>query len=301
VIAPLRDVWLVARFEVLRALRTWTALALAALYMVSTTGASLVFVGLIWALEQTLASTLGAARPSRPGMLLDQLLEEDSLTEVLGAMVGNATAVEELLAIPLLAVFHLWFGMMLVPFFAATAGSESLSTDLRTRSIRFEVQRTGRLELVFGRFFGQLGMTTVATMLTVLGAWAVGMFAMVGNEALPLFGWLAWLDLRVVAFAAPFVGLGIAVSQLTASPALARVLAIIGTVASWALFFFAGWLQDDRLPVLGDLITQVLPQGWRAPLWDADPVTWLPAAGVLLSMGLIIALVGYLPLSRRDL
>ena len=65
-VPSVRDASLVARFELLRALRTWRALALVFLYMVAAAGAAYLFSQLIWLFEEQLADTLGAAAPTRP-------------------------------------------------------------------------------------------------------------------------------------------------------------------------------------------------------------------------------------------
>ena len=215
VLASLRDTFEVARFELIRALRTWRAVALTLLFVVATTGAAFVFVGLLWVLEAELASTLGVPTTDRPGAMTGRLMESGELRRMLEAMIGEEDLVDAVLWHPVLALFHLWFCLLLGPFFATTSAAECIAVDNRTRALRFEVLRTGRLELVMGRFIGQVLLTSIAFTAAVLGPWIVGVFFMVGNDPLHLAGSLLWLTPRALAFSLPFVGVGVAASQLT--------------------------------------------------------------------------------------
>jgi len=295
-----RDIALVAWFELFRAIRTWRAVALLVLYGVAAAGAGYLFVQFVGVMEGALADSLGVARTETPGAMMDDLLKSDALIEVLTAMVGSRKVVDQLLAVPLVALFHLWLGFLIVPFFAASASAESIASDLRTRALRFEVLRTGRLELVLGRFAGQLLLTGVATACAAGVMWLVAVSLMANVSAMALGGWLAWFSLRTWAFSVPFVGIGIASSQLTASAAWARVLAIGGTAGSWLAYGVARWLEDERAPLLADLALQMLPQGWIAGMWDPSG-GWVVSSVACCAVGLAVVGLGYLRFARRDL
>jgi hypothetical protein len=276
-------------------------MALFALYGLATGGAAYLFTSFMWAMENGIAKTLGVPQTKKPGAMMDQLIESESFRSMLEGMVGSEAALEQVLQVPILAVFNLWFGFLLIPFFAATTSAESLSLDIGTRALRFEALRTGRLELVLGRYLGQLVLTGGATALSVFGVWAVGMYAMVGNEPLDLFAWLCWLSARAWFFSMPFVGIGIACSQLTGWPMVARVMALAGTAGSWVFFWLGKWLQQEGefWAVVGDLVMQVLPQGWMMQMWE--PTGWLVPAVVYCVLGPVFALAGFVVFARRDL
>jgi hypothetical protein len=296
-----RDVWLVGRFEVLRAIRTWRAVALLVLYGVASGGAAWLFTKFVGLLENTVAEQLGVAKTTTPGAMLGELVASDTWREVLEAMTGSPQLVETLVQIPPLAAFNLWFGFLVVPFFAASASAECIAIDVQSRAIRYEVQRTGRLELVLGRFFGQLALTAAATAMSVAVVWTVGMTFMVGNPPLALAGWLALFAPRTWLFGVPFVAMGVAASQLTSSPAWARVLAIGGTAGSWVLFGIARWIEaETSWAILSDIALQLLPQGWLRGLWEPG-FAWLGSAIACVALGGAVITAGYLRFSRRDL
>lgn len=295
-----RDILLVGRFEVLRAVRTWRALALLMLYGIGYGGASYIFVAILHGLENQVARQLGVATTDTPGALLGSLVESDTFQEMILAMTGNEQLMEELTTIPPLAIFAMWFGLLMIPFFAASAAAECISIDLRSRALRFEALRTGRLELVLGRFAGQLTLTVMASLVAVLVTWSIGMFAMVGNPPVGLLIALLVMTAKAWTFSIPFAGVGVAASALTTSPAWARVLAIGTTAGSWVAYGFASAVDGGDYSLLADIAYQILPQGWMRMLWEPG-LGWLPAALALCCMGTAAVGVGFARFQGRDL
>lgn len=298
--SSLRDTWLVARFEVIRAIRTWRALALLLLYGIGYGGASYVFVSILHGMENHVARGLGVATTDTPGALLDTLVKSEMFQEAVLAMTGNPRLVEEVTTIPPLAMFAMWFGLLVIPFFATSASAEAISIDLGSRALRFEALRTGRFEIVLGRFLGQLLLIGLASVVAIVVTWAIGMTMMVGNAPLGLAWWLFMLVTKTWLFSLPFAGIGIAASALTSSPAWARVLAIGTAAGTWMLYGGAGLLEHWEYGVLADVLYQVLPQGWIAMLWEPG-IGWLPAALAFATMGTAAVGLGYASFQRRDL
>lgn len=296
----LRDVSLVARFEVLRAIRTWRAHALLLLYAIAYGGASYMFIAVLHAMENTVAKQMGVATTNKPGALLDKLVESEMFEEMVVAMTGNDAVLDMVTQLPPLALFGMWFGLLLIPFFAASSAAECLSIDLGSRALRFEALRTGRFELLLGRFVGQLVLTGLATLVALVVVWGMGMAFMVGHTALGLATWLAMLTTRAWLFSIPFAGLGVAASSLTTSPAWARVMAIGVTAGTWVAFVVARFFEGGDYAILADLALQLLPQGWMNGLWEPG-FGWLSSALVLVALGMAAVGVGQARFATRDL
>ncbi len=296
----MRDALLVARFEILRALRTWRALALVVLYAVAAAGATWMFAEFVGVMENNVAYQLGVLPTETPGAMLDQLVESDTWRDVVTEFVGSEHLVEHVLRVPPLAMFDLWFSFLVVPFFAASAAAECIAIDVRSRAIRYEAARTGRLELAFGRFLGQAILTAIATVLAALVMWVAGWWTMVLPDPLLVLGWLLWFVPRSIAFALPFVGLGVAASQLTASAAWARVIAVGGTATSWVFYGLARNADPTWWAPLVDVTLQILPQGWLRGLWEPGG-GWLLSGAACAALTLTILTVGHLRFATRDL
>ncbi|MEZ4317108.1 MAG: hypothetical protein R3F61_06380 [Myxococcota bacterium] len=296
----LRDILLVARFEVLRAIRTWRAVALFLLYAIAYGGAAYVFLAILHALENQVARQLGVATTDTPGALLGPLLKSEMFQEMVLGMTGNPRLVEEVAVIPPLAIFAMWLGLLLIPFFAASASAECISIDMASRALRFEALRTGRLELVLGRFVGQLVLTAVASGVAAVVVWGMGMTMMVGNSPLQLAYWLVVLTGKAWSFSIPFAGLGVAASCLTTSPAWARVMAIGATAGSWVVYAVARYFEGGTYTIFADLTLQLLPQGWLRMLWEPG-FGWLLPALVCATLGAAAVGLGFARFAARDL
>ncbi len=301
VLTSLRDTLLVARFELLRNLRTWRAIALCLLYLASTAGGTYIFTRALLGMEHALADVLEVPRTKKPGAMIGVMQERGDIEQMLEEMLpGDDAVVERVLGWPLLTMFHLWLAVILMPFLAATTAAECVAVDLHNRAIRFEAFRTGRLELVTGRFLGQLLLLAAASLLAVAGTWVVGMLAMTGNDPLQLLWTLLVVTPLVWALAVPFAGIGVAFSQVTSSPNVARVLALGTVVASWILLGLSYDYDDGKLGWLWDGLRLLTPQEWAWKLWYPWP-QWGLGLAVLLLLGLAYAVATTPLFRRRDL
>lgn len=294
----LRDVLLVARFELLRAMRTRRALAFSLLYLVAAVGAAYVFIQVVGGLENTVAAELGVPRTRTPGTLTHELVKKESFQRGMAEITASETVGELVQRVPLLAIVHLFFSLLALPFFAATLAAESIAADVASRALRFELLRTGRLELVLGRFLGQLALTGLACLVAAVGVQAAGAMWMHGFSHASLAVWLCAYSVRAWAYVVPFVGVGMAFSQLTDSPGWARAGAIVTTAGSWILCGVFVALRDTRWGLVSDVGFQLLPQAWLTLFWEPG---WPVAALVCGVMGLCVTLLGAFRFLRRDL
>lgn len=298
--ASLNDSWLVARFEVLRAVRTWRALALIAVFVVADVGATGIFVEILGQMEEEFAVQMGVATTSTPGSMLTQMRDSETLMKMVGFFVGSEELAERMLSWPLLAIFQLWIGFGLVPYLGTTAASESISTDLGSRALRYEAARTGRAELVAGRYFGQIVLTVAAALIGQVATWCTAMATMVVADPVELGLGLFTMGMRAVVLAIPFVGIGVGVSQLSTSAAWARVLAIVMTSASWITYWTLLNADDQPWVTLADVVLPLLPQSYMAGLWEGGMAAGVSTASCV-GLGFAYVSIGYLRFARRDL
>lgn len=297
-----RDSLLVARFELLRNLRTWRALALCGLYLMAVCGGTWIFTRLLLTAENAVASTLNVPATETPGALIDKVMELDTTRSLLVQMLGNPEWMEDVVKWPVLAIFHLWLAGGIIPFLAASVAGECVAVDSHSRALRYELLRTGRLEVVSGRLIGQAILMLAAALLSVVGTYAVGMYGMVGQDPARVLGHLLLVTPRVWVMTLPFLGIGVTCSLVGESPNISRVIAMTLTMLSFALAAIG-----DRLVKIGhwsapawDVINTILPQTWIDRLWEPG-LGWLQAAMILTVLGfagMCLALPWFM---RRDL
>jgi ABC-type transport system involved in multi-copper enzyme maturation permease subunit len=297
----LRDIGLIGRFELFRAIRTWRALAQVLVYVVVVAGSTRIFISALRAMENTVAEQMGVPAVKYPGTLTEQVMQSDSFHSMMSGMFGDQALIDALIGWHPIAWFFFWLGIGLFPFLAASSASEAIATDVQTRTIRFQALRTGRLEIVLGRWLGQLVLSALAVSAGAFAAMAVCLISMVEQDVYALATGLGWFGLRVWLFGIPFVGLGLACSQVTTSPAWARVMAIVGVAGSWLVFGLTSNRQlEGPWAIAADLVRPLLPQGWLRLMWESGAV-WMGAGAVCVGLGLVATAIGYVGFARRDL
>ena len=297
-LASLADTLLVARFHFARSVRTRSALNLCALFTLCATGSAIGFRQILKAMEDMASKTLGVPRTDTPGAMLDTLRRQGDLASMLEAMLGNVELVEWALSTPYMTVTWAWSGLGLIPFLAAAVGSEAVSPDLAGRTVRFEALRTGRLEIVGGRFLGLAALVLIAIALSICAPLTVALFWMVEQPAVPqLLTLLAFVP-RLWVWSLPFLALGVSCSCLTNNVNWARLFAAVVVVLTWVGWRLADHYGADQL--WSEAVILLLPQGWIPDLWGPG-LGWLTSGLVLGALGLSYAIPAHLLLTRRDL
>ena len=293
-----RDTLQVARFHVLRALRTRTVVFLCVVYVIASTGMAWIFRHIVHELETNLAKVLGVPATETPGAMLDSLKAQPEFADLLRGLLPDEALLDWAMSQPVLAISYFWMALGMLPFLAAAAGAEVVADGIKDRSLRFELVRTGRLELILGRFLGQAVLVGVATAASAVGPFCVAVFFMANQPPLDQASALLLATPRLLAWSLPFLGIGVACSQLTGSTNAARTLALGAAVSTWVLsgILETRWLLKHA-PVLADLIEPVLPQTYMLSLWGPG-MGWLSGAAIVTGLGLVYALASF-PLFRR--
>lgn len=296
----LRDTLLVTRAQLARAIRTRNMILLCLVYVLLSCGNAYIFTRGIHQMEKIAAKALAVPETKRPGSMLDVLRERGDIERVFESMLADPQVVQWAIELPILSVFFFWFGLGVIPLLAAMGGADSISLSVRDRSIRFELIRTGRLEVVAGRFLGQTVLNFVALLIAAMGTWLVAMTAMVQQPGLQQAATLAEFSFRLWFWSLPFVGLGVACSQVTESSQWSRIMSLAAVAGSWGLFGYFSVERQGFRAVLGDLIQPVLPQSQMFGLWQQG-LEWAPTAALLCALSLVLCLIPFPLFARRSL
>jgi ABC-type transport system involved in multi-copper enzyme maturation permease subunit len=298
-LTSVRDTVAVARFHLARALRTKSALALLAVHILVAGGGAWVTSRILLELEHAAADALHVPRTKKPGAMLEALRANGELASTWKGMVGEEL-VDRAMSLPALAVTFFWFGLGTLPFLAAMAGAETLSDAIRDRSLRYEVVRTGRLELLLGRFFGQATLLALGVLGSTVGPLLIAKLLMVQQDGVALVASLLDLSARLFMFSLPFLGLGVAASACFANAHVARTVAMGATVATWTFWGLYKAGELDRFLAVVEPILPVVPQASIVPLWEAG-ARWTDDGAILLGVGIACALLSAPRFLRRTL
>ena len=300
-IHSIRDTCYIAYFHILRAIRTRTMLFLFAIYLLISGGTAWFGRAIIHEFEKQTADALMVPQTKTPGAMMEILRTQDNFHRLISNMVPDLELVEWAMTIPILTIFHYWISLFVLPFIVAIIGAEMIAPSIKDRSLRYEILRTGRLELVMGRFLGQSLLIGVGTLLACIAPLIVGHFFMVQQ---PFFD-TVWVLLsfvpKLIVWSLPFLALGIALSMLTQVTNLARILALSFVAGSWILYAFLLYHEEvGDHPLLVALVSPIIPQYHGTALWFPS-WDWLLSGSILLTMSIVYCMIGFPLFARRNL
>lgn len=297
----LRDTIFIAFFHILRAVRTRTILFLFSVYLLIAGGTAWIGRTIVHELEKQAADTLMVPQTKTPGAMIEILRTQDSFHRLLKGLIPDVELLDWALTLPILTIFHYWVSLFTLPFIVVVIGAEVISPSIKDRSLRYELLRTGRLELIMGRFLGQSLLIGTGTLLACIGPLFIGSVFMVSQP----FWTTVWVLLSFVpklfVWSLPFLGFGIALSTVTQMTNVARILALVSVTASWVLYAVSTQpaLLGDYATIF-DIISLLLPQSYGHELWLSS-WTWLISGSILFIMGIVYCLLGYPLFARRNL
>ncbi len=299
---PLADTYWVAMYELGEAVRTRLFQLVILAYLGGIGFAVWLFTEILSQAEGELADTMGVPRTSTPGAMLPELLQNGDLQDLFGPIVGGKETAAALLAQPALGLWVGVFSMGLLPAVLVFTAAGTVSTEVRSRSIRFLLVRTGRLEIAVGKLLGQLCLGLVAASLGAILAWLMGLGMMNGNPPLDLLVTLVVRSAWSCVFAVPFLGMALGASLLVGNPNGARVMAALTffamPIATGVLTWGSG---PEPLGRICDLLLLVIPTRYWADFWSVDAVTLVLATGRSLLLATVFFAFGFARFQRRDL
>ena len=300
-IHSVRDTIYIAYFHILRAIRTRTMLFLFVVYLLISGGMAWFGRAIIHEFEKQTADTLMVPQTKTPGAMMETLRTQDNFHRMISGMVPDAELVEWAMTLPVLTIFHYWISLFVLPFIVAIIGAEMISPSIKDRSLRYELLRTGRLELVMGRFLGQRLLIGVGTLLACIAPIIVGEFFMVQQPFFKTVWVLFSFVPKLFIWSLPFLAVGIALSMITQITNLARILALSSVAGSWILYgFLLHHDQQGDYPFLVAVMSPIIPQYHGTALW-LPSWDWLLSGSILLTMSIVYCMTGYPLFARRNL
>ena len=296
-----RDTIFIAYFHILRSIRTRTIIFLFLVYLLISGGMAWFGRTLIHEFEKQTADTLMVPQTKTPGAMMETLRTQENFHLLISNMVPNSELVEWAITLPVLTIFHYWISLFVLPFIVAIIGAEMIAPSIKDRSLRYELLRTGRLEVVMGRFLGQSILIGTGTLLACLAPIFVGQFFMVQQPLLETIWTLLCFVPKLFVWSLPFLALGIALSMITQMTNLARILALSSVAGSWILYAFLLYHEETgEYSLLVSLVSPMIPQYHGTALWFPS-WDWLLSGSILITMSIAYCMTGYPLFERRNI
>ncbi len=297
----LRDAWVVAAFDLGESLRSRKVLVFLVLYVAGAVASTYIFTEVLSNVEQELAEQLLVARTETPGSLTQAVMESPELRRVLARLVHSDDLAAALVAIPPVALLYGWVALTFGPIFVTLTSSDAIASEVASGSVRFALFRTDRGAWALGKLLGQAALLALGIALGGVATWITGWARLASFAPWDTMLWIARYAATSYCYVFAFLGLALSVSQLTRSVPWSRAL---GLLALAGVFAANGWLDRDAVheaaPVLADSARVLLPGAHRLVLWRLSAVEVVPAAVMLIALGVTYFVLGHARFSRRD-
>ncbi len=321
--SPIRDLLLVAGFELREMLRSRRAILFSVLYLLVACIASYAFVSFLASVQPVVnppparrgAFFNSAPTPSRPNPTpIDpdrpsqgRLFQRGSpFRGLLTGIAGEQSAAEYMASKPAITLFHMLISLMILPIIIMITSSESIAQEHQSRGVRFIGLRTGRAEFVIGKLLGQ-GATIAVMILLAGGACiAIAWWKLADFEFLPTLSSILVFWPRLLAYCVAFLGLAGLCSMSSSSTVASRTLSIVGLVGLWVMNHLAQ-VNEQGLPE-GDAhlrawraIQFLSPFSHQDQLWFPDFSHYGVAMLQLVLLSAIYIALGLIFYRKRDL
>jgi ABC-type transport system involved in multi-copper enzyme maturation permease subunit len=303
--AFVRDVGLVARYELAESARSKLLLVIALLFVAAGGLAAWGFTEMVSTVEENAARLTGAPAARRPGGAMRRMRDSGSYQAMLRQFFRDEQKADYFAAIPPIVAFFGWFAFHLTPFLVLLGSAETLATEVATRSIRYSVLRTGRLEFALGKTLGQALIVVGVTAAMALVCYFVAWLSLAGFEhGATITGMLSYWP-RVLLYTLPFLGWAMFASMVTRSANLARVVSLGGGIVLAIVSGLANhpphWLQGDSLAPVRDIMINLTPFGHYEGLVYPPGGAFASDLAVCLALAALYFAAGFMLLRRRDL
>ncbi len=288
----------VARFELLEAMRSRLFIIVLSMYGAGAALGSYAFLKAVDAAEEAARRSLAQSMGIDPGKLPPDLVREKALP-AFTSMVQDEGIREQLQSMPPLSIFYGFMALNLVALLVLVVSTGTMAGDLGSGAARFSLFRCDRLTWATGKLLGQEALLAAGLAVGALVAGAVGITLDTGFKP-ETWLWLLRTSFRAWLYGSAYLGLFTGVSLISRSPLKARAL---------ALFLWMG-LGITHGIVTSDFLNErvsflhylgvLFPADHREALWSPDWGRYLFAAGALLLIGAVGFGLGHSIFRRRD-
>jgi ABC-type transport system involved in multi-copper enzyme maturation permease subunit len=299
----IRDVLLVARFELGESVRSRLLLVMVLLFVGGGAMGAWGYTRLIGKIEEQAAEALNAPATSKPGAAVARLRDAQSYRDMLRFFLRDEDKARYYAELPPIVVFFGWAAFLFTPWLVLFTAAETIATEVASRAIRYSLLRTTRLAYALGKGGGQLlvlvGVTGLSALVFYLVAWARLAAFEPGVTAL----WLLSYWPRVVIFNLPFLAWALFASMVTASANLARIVALGGAVVLALIHGLTGVQAVERSPLWGPLVDLL---AYLSPFGRNEGLAYPPGGGlpgdllVCVALTVLYFAAGFAVLRRRD-
>ncbi len=296
----LQLVALVAKQELVVALRTKRAIAFAALYLTAAVLGGLGYVNAVRLIEEQAMGLMQkqGADPLTAANALS-LAGQQAYQELLKWFAGTETVDPSLRDSVILPAF-LWGSLAFLPFLVLLTSFDMVAADLGNRAVCYVTTRVPRLAFLLGKMAAQ---AVIFITLTVLGSLALVLLAASLLESFVVTDTLAGL-VRLWGLLLPYglcyLGISAFASSTTKQPGLA-LLSALGIITALRVPSWFGGIPAEASVGFLRHVQWLSPATYQTGLWEQGVLQPLVSVAAYLGFGVVFTLLAARSLSRRNL
>ena len=288
----MRDIWLVARFELFESLKSTRALVIFILFIV---GALFMSEGCVRA-EKNITETVTENLGSTATVMLSS---EEMRVNMYKDLIHDDEIAESLAEQPLVGISFVFLSMMLLPFMIVILTSDTISKELANGSIRFSLFRTSRIKWALGKLFGQTILIEAGVIAAAIAVTLFTMFRLQGFNSTTFVPWITVMCVKLMFYAFAYIGIIVGLSQVTRSANVSRALGFLTLIALYVSFGILTY-HSEQGNSLAQTLINVIPTHHTGAIWAVDLETQLKGFGAFAAIGLGSFLSFYSVLVMRD-
>jgi ABC-type transport system involved in multi-copper enzyme maturation permease subunit len=293
-----RKLGIVARFELLEAIRSRLFIVAMTLYGAGAALGSYVFIKTVQAAEAAARQSLAASMGLDEAKLPANLVREKALP-LFTSLVDDVATRQQLLRMPPLSIFYGYMALNLVAALVLVVSAGTMASDISSGAARYTLFRCDRFTWAAGKLLGQEALLAAGLGVGALAAGGVGMTLESGFQP-ETWVWLLRTSFRAWLYANAYLGIFAGISLMAGSPLKARAFGLFAWLGlGIAYSTVTADLANQRIPWL-HYLGVLFPAAHHHALWSPNWGTYLPAAVALLLIGGCGFFLGHRVFQGRD-
>ena len=297
----MRKVLQMARFELAASLRTKRAVALVAIYLVTSIFGMSGAISALGKMEEQLANILQVETvEGRSGVVSATLWKSKPFQKLVRGVVGDSLVYDDIVGKHPAELIYAWIVFLAVPFLSVLASCRRVADDVKSGAAKYVLLRVTRLQWTLGKYLGQAFLVLAGLLAGAAGAWCVAAFRLSGADIPALLPAMAVWSVKAWFLSLAWLGVALGVSHVSRTGAKAQMFAIgalvLFSVAPRVLKLYAGTAVGAKLQVLRLLFPSVVEDA----LWRASFAPVAAGAAWLAAVGLMWLSFGHMVFARRD-
>lgn len=290
-----------ARFELAASLRTKRAIALVAIYLVTSLFGMSGAITALGKMEEQLASILQVETvEGKSGIVSAALWKSKPFQRLARGVVGDSLVYDDIVGKHPAELVYAWIVFLAVPFLSVLASCRRVADDVKSGAAKYVLLRITRLQWTIGKYLGQALLILAGLLAGAVGAWCVAAFKLSGADVPALLPAMILWSLKAWFLSLAWLGVALGISHVSGTGAKAQVFSIGALVAFSVAPYVAKLYADTTVGAKLQVLKLLLPSVMEDALWRASFAPVAAGAAWLVAIGLMWLSLGHVAFAGRD-